>query len=258
VKTPLTPSRSFVIAFVVLAASALPASAGVNRWTTSGPVAGVSSVAIDPTNPAVVYAGTLKGVFKSRDGGLSWNDPSDGQLDGLAVHSLTIDPLVSSSVYAGTSNGVFKSTDGGANWYGSLLAASIYTLLIPSQKPSTIFGADFDTSYYPKPSSLYRSTDDGMTWSQRAGGIAILPGTMAIDPMNPSILYASDWYGGVYKSVDGGSTWRSASADLIREYVSVLAAIDSTTLYAGTYSGIFKSVDAGSTWRLLSAALKVV
>ena len=252
--------RSCAIAFVLLGAPALSMLAGVNRWTSSWPdVAGVSRVVIDPMDPAVVYAGTLgKGVFKSSNGGLSWSDPSSGELDGINVHSLAIDPLTPSSVYAGTSSGVFKSTDGGASWSGRLLAASIYTLVFPTQKPSTIFGADFDTSYYPKFSSLYESTDEGVTWSRRDSGISILPGAMAIDPMNPSIFYAADWYGGVYKSMDGGSTWRIASGDLSRDFVSALAIDprDPATLYAGGYFRVLKSVDAGSTWRAASTDLQ--
>jgi hypothetical protein len=254
-KTSQTPTQSFVIAFILLAASALPAAAGVNRWTTSGPAAGVSCVAIDPTDPAVVYAGTLeRGVLKSRDGGLSWSDPSDGKLDGVHIHSLAIDPLTPSSVYAGTSSDVFKSSDGGASWSDSLIAGRIYNLIFGSQK-STIYAADFDDeSYYPGPSSVYKSPDAGGTWSRIASALSINPGTLVADPTRPSTLYAGDYEGGVYKSVDGGSTWRGG---LLGNYVSALAIDprDPATLYAGTYFGIFKSVDADLTWRLASTDL---
>jgi len=258
-----------VVALGALAFSAGTASAGVNRWTSSGPSAGIRCVAIDPTNPGVVYAGTSRsgifkssngsGIFKSSNGGLSWSDPSSGRLDGISVHSLAIDPQAPSSVYAGTPSGVLKSTDGGATWSDKRLAGAIYNLVFPSQK-STIYAADFDdVSYYPAPSAVYRSTDDGETWSQSAGGFSIGPGTLVVDPAQPSTLYAAAWdYYGIYKSVDAGSTWRVAGSGVTGLFVTALAIDprDPSTLYAGTYLGTYKSMDAGLTWRVASTDLK--
>jgi photosystem II stability/assembly factor-like uncharacterized protein len=247
-----------LVALGALTLSAGTASAGVNRWTSSGPVAGVRCVAIDPMNPGIVYAGTSRsGVFKSSNGGLSWGDPSSGELDGISVHSLAVDPQAPSSVYAGTPSGVLKSTDGGATWSDKRLAGAIYNLVFGSQK-STIYAADFDDgAYYPGPSAVYRSTDDGETWSRRVNAFAIIPGTLVVDPTQPSTLYAatSDSFG-VYKSVDAGSTWRAGSG-VTGFFVTALAIDprDPSTLYAGTYFGILKSVDAGSTWRVASSDL---
>ncbi len=238
-----------------------PARAGINRWTSHGPdVAGVSRVAIDPMDSAVVYASTRRGVFKSSDGGASWSDPSSGKLDGINIHSLAIDLLTPSSIYVGTSSGVLKSADGGASWRNRLIAGAIYNLIFGSQK-STIYAADFDdVGYYPAPSSVYKSTDDGETWSRSASGFSIVPGTLVIDPTQPSTVYATSYdYEGVQKSVDAGSTWSMASGDLAGYFVNTLA-IDArhpTTLYAGTYRGIFKSVDASSTWHLASSDLNI-
>ena len=60
-----TPARFCTIAFALLAAFGAPVFAGVNRWTSGGPVPGVNHVAIDPVDPTVVYAATREGVFKS-------------------------------------------------------------------------------------------------------------------------------------------------------------------------------------------------
>src|SRR6266542_3435657 len=117
-KTPwlATAALTMIGAFLLTTAFA-----GINRWTSSGPdVAGVNRVAIDPTDPAVVYAASRKGVFKSSNGGLSWTDPSNGELDGVNVHSLAVDPLTTSNVYVGTAKGILKSTDGGARWNSKL------------------------------------------------------------------------------------------------------------------------------------------
>jgi photosystem II stability/assembly factor-like uncharacterized protein len=265
-KSMLTPTRCCAVVFALLAASGAPVLAGVNRWTSSGPVPRVNDVAIDPVDPTVVYAGTQKGVFKSSNGGLSWNDPSNGQLEGTNVHCLAIDPLTPSSVFAGTGRGVLKSANGGATWSDTRTAGAIYNLIFGSEK-STIYAADFDdVGYYPAPSVVYKSTDGGEVWSRVAAGFSIVPGALVIDPTEPSTLYAGNStgdFGGahIYKSVDGGSNWRMASLGISGDYMGVLALdpLNPATLYASTSawaatdeSSIVKSTDAGSTWHSLS------
>ena len=254
------PTRCCAVVFALLTVSTVPVLAGVNRWTSSGPVTGVNDVAIDPVAPDVVYAGTEKGVFKSSNGGLSWSDPSNGQLDGTNVHCLAIDPLTPSNVYAGTGRGVLKSTNGGAAWSDTRTAGKIYNLIFGSQK-STIYAADFDDvgSYYPPlaPSAVYKSTDGGEAWSWVTPGFSISPRTLVIDPTEPSTLYAGTYFGGIYKSVDGGSTWRSRGISGDSVVALALDPLDPATLYASIYgwpeNPIFKSTDAGSTWRWISS-----
>src|SRR6266540_1502442 len=174
-KAMRTPTGCCAVVFALLTVLTAPVLAGVNRWTSSLPVVRVNDVAIDPVNPNVVYAGTLEGVFKSSNGGMSWIDPSNGQLDRTNVHCLAIDPLIPSSVYAGTGRGILKSTDGGATWSDRDTAGAIYNLIFGSQK-STIYAADFDdVGYYPGPSVVYKSTDGGEIWSQVAAGFSIRP-----------------------------------------------------------------------------------
>lgn len=227
------PTRCCVIVFALLAVSGTPVLAGVNRWTSSVSAVRVDHVVIDPVDPDVVYAGTLQGVFKSSNGGLSWSDPSNGELDGTKVHCLAIDPLTPSNVYAGTDQGVLKSTDGGATWNDTRTAGVIYNLIFGSQK-STIYAADVDdVGYPPAPSAVYKSTDDGEVWSRVSAGFSIGPRSLVMDPTEPSTLYAGT-SGGVYKSVDGGSTWCLASRDLATYDVGALALdpLDPATLYA--------------------------
>lgn len=92
---------------------------GSNEWTLIGPPAGrhVSALAIDPTDPNILYAGLRNdGVFKSTDGGQTWT-PSNTGLTTLFISTLVIDPTNPMILYAGIdSGGVFKSTDGGQTW----------------------------------------------------------------------------------------------------------------------------------------------
>src|SRR5438876_11546463 len=99
--------------------------AGTNEWTNVGPEGGgVRFLAIDPQEPATVYAGTNVGVFKSKDGGESW---SNAGLNGFAVSGLVIDPRNPTTLYALSANysdsdedfantRFFRTIDGGAAW----------------------------------------------------------------------------------------------------------------------------------------------
>lgn len=302
------PRRALRFFAILLAASLLlPASlafGGVNRWTTSGPFGvPLSSVAIDPTNPETVYAGTGGEVVKSTNGGLSWRTCLEAP-SGLAIFysGLAIDPLFSSNVYAatnvgvfkstdaggswaaigppgpnpiaysvavdpvtpstilaGTADGLFKSTDRGVSWSGRLLASKIFSLTLPPQRPSTIFGADLEFGYYYYyASSLHRSTDAGATWSNHGTGITISPGALAVDPTNPSILYAGSYdRGGVYKSEDSGSTWRRISTNLVSGsvYALVIDPRNTSTFYVAAGNGVYRSTDRGVTWREFNTGL---
>lgn len=248
---------------LLLAAMPTPLiQASVNRWSSGGPaVPGVTSVAVDPQDPEVLYAGSTRGgVFKSGNGGLSWDDLSSGKLDGISVHSVAVDPRTSSTIYAGTARGILKSTDGGASWADSLAAGAIYNLIFAPQS-STIYAADFDdVAYYPGPSTVYKSEDDGRTWSSRSRALTIVPGTLLLDPARPSVLYAANYYSGIFKSEDSGSTWSQASPDLVPSFVSALAMDprDSDVLYAATSNGLYRSMDAGASWRLTHGDLRGV
>src|SRR6202162_4411892 len=98
------------------------AFARVDTWTTNGPEGGeVQALAIDPANPATLYAGTAGGgVSKSTNGGGSWKSVNNG-LTSTIVTALAIDPSAPATLYAGTyggteGGGVFKSTNGGESW----------------------------------------------------------------------------------------------------------------------------------------------
>src|SRR5512139_2580659 len=96
------------------------ASAGNSIWTTMGPEGlTVLALAIDPFTPSILYAGTDgSGLFKSTDGGETWNAANSGLLDAdLRFTALAIDPDTPATLYAGSyGGGTFKSTDRGESW----------------------------------------------------------------------------------------------------------------------------------------------
>ncbi len=88
-------------------------------WTSRGPPGQDRALAIDPTTPGTLYAGTSAGVFERTDAGATWVAPNPGLPEYNSVLALAIDPITPRTPYAGTADGAFKSTDAGAIWESS-------------------------------------------------------------------------------------------------------------------------------------------
>lgn len=196
------------------------------------PGAGVSSIAMAPNNPNVVYAGG----FKTTDGGVTWNAQSAG--GGLFM---TVDPTDPNVVYS-TFVGVEKSVDGGETWEGAsegLGDALIFSLAINPFHSNVLFvGTNGD--------GAFRSSDGGASWTPLD-----IDGTvwgMLVDPSDGNIVYAGSNGNGVYKSTDGGLTFSRVGSPVVGVVLSL--AKSGSRLYAGTASdGVSVSGDGGVTWR---------
>ena len=218
------------------------AHAGPGVWKTGGPYgATVRALAMDPTNPATLYAGTYgRGVFKSTNAAATWTGANSGLTEGQ-VQALAIDPTSPATVYAGTySGGVSKSTNAGATWTAAnsgLTNLNVAALAIDPHSPATLYAAA---------GGVFRSTDAGATWASTS--LTSGAGALAIDPKTPATLYAGG--NGVLKSTDSGGTWTAVNDGLTDLHVMALAVDPATTstLYAGTRDGIYKSTDAGASW----------
>jgi len=245
------------------------ATAGLR--TAAGYVPQVNALVIDPTNSATIYAGTSNGVFRSSDGGTSWYAinsglPTSPYFSTPDVDSLVIDPASPQTVYAGIflgvpfGGGVVKSLDGGANWKStSLYGDAVAALAIDPQNTSKLFAA------FAGITNLHaaKSTDAAASWTDLPGLFDKAVRTFLVDPRT-SVVYAGSPYG-VFKSVDGGDTWLSASTGLVPEDPRFpipdirSLAIDPSgppTLYAGSYGGgVFNSPDGGSTWTTFNRGL---
>jgi photosystem II stability/assembly factor-like uncharacterized protein len=224
----------------------------------------VDSLAIAPGEPQTVYAGTGGGVFKTTDGGATWQAANGGLfgeetagdrghrlLEGY-VYSLVVDPRDSETVYAGTfRRGLLKTTNGGASWQ-SLAPRMVGPVVLDPNDPETIYVGSVGAAVGGgrAESGISMSTDGGRTW-QPAGLSGANVDALAVDPEHPEILYAGTAEG-LLKSSDGGNTWRAGG---LKGWVSGVK-IDPerpTTLYAATSSGVHKSTDGGRTWRALDA-----
>ncbi len=213
------------------------------------PVASIGAIAVAPSNPEILYAGTGEsdirsdlasgdGVYKSEDGGHTWKNV--GLRDSRQISRILVDPSNADVVYAGVlghaygpnaERGVYKSTDGGATWKHVLDKGpdvGISDMAIANAKSNIVFAATWNahrppwSTYAPLEgpgSGLYRSTDSGAHWSQLTGNG--LPGGnwgrvgVAVSPDGNRVYAVIDdqKQSGLYRSDDGGSTWTRVNDD---------------------------------------------
>ncbi|MEP7012147.1 MAG: hypothetical protein ABJC13_17635 [Acidobacteriota bacterium] len=239
------------VALLVLGTVASALHAGVNRWTPSGVTGGtVTAVAFDPSQPAILYAGTADaGVWKSLDGGRSWRAASRG-LDApgrLRISDLDIDPRDPRIVLAATGAGLFRTMSGGESW---VAAGPPVALLSRSPvAPSVLYATTRE--------AILRSTDGGASWQPTAPlAIGFYVHDLTVDPSTSAVVYAAT-NGGVLKTVDGGGAWTLMNEGLSanpRAVFVVAIAVDpqtSANVYAANLDGatVFKSLDGGGHWR---------
>jgi len=314
--------------------------------------AAVGAVAVAASDPNVVYAGMGEscirgnvahgdGVYRSTDGGLTWQHVSGNQFNGVAVSDVVVDPANANHLYISTVRGrggirrtthpfsvnfgvweskdggahwvlrkgtpdelhgatdlvadpqnfkvlwtsfwgagMFRSTDGGLTWAsasGNLPAAQLlpggtrFSLGIshPAGAATATVYTGFDyfdpTGAYHK-ARIYKTTDDGVTWTATATGsgtdsIVDYCGTQCFydnevkpDPTNPSVVYVEGSYGynnspqsgGIYRSKDGGQTWQNLGYDLHPDFHAIAFEPDNTQhVVIGNDGGVWQSYAGG-------------
>ena len=222
----------------------------------------------DPSNPATLYAGTDRGVYRSDDAGVSWRAANAG-LPAFRVQTIAIDSTSPSTLYAGTltpngvdSVGIFKSTDGGASWTDINLGLfdpitaigplDVWSLAIDPKNPNTILaGSRF--------SEIFKSVDGGQTWRFKTLGgynVGLETSAFVFNPANSSQILAASTQG-LLRSTDGGETWGFYGNVNVSFFTLVTDPASATTLYAGNISGagIYKSTDGGAHWVAINNGL---
>ena len=213
----------------------------------------LGSVALDPSNPEVMYLGTSRGVWRSRDGGVGWIRGTQGFV-ATRARAVVVHPNDPSIVYAGTDHsGFWKSTDTGRSWsernQGHEAHQSVFDLVIDPSAPDTLYAATFR--------GILKSTDGAATWNRLANDLSstYVIG-LGIDPQEPRILYAATDSRGMWKSVDAGMTFEPISVGLGQQFMESVIVDPSqpSRIYAGTNSGgLFRSDNAGEEWRRLES-----
>lgn len=202
-------------------------------------------LAIDPVNPDVIYAGSFGEVYRSVDGGITWEGTLHGLVDGY-VEYLVIDPLHPRTLYAGVRyEGIYRTLDGGGHWTNMFETIGyLESLAIDPVSPSTLYASGVDGSV------LLRSTDGGLVWQRIAEDL--WADAIAIDPLAPACIYAAG-HNGFYKSTNGGVSWASIGPANVDRSVRALGVSPSLpgTVYAAAWDGFHKSIDGGANWERL-------
>jgi len=266
------------------------------RWRLVGPFRGGRTRAVCglPSQPNVFYIGAVNGgVWKSDDYGRTWNPIFDSQPT-QSIGAIAVAPSDPNIIYVASGeglhrpdlsvgDGIYKSTDAGITWthLGLRDGQQIPALVVDPRDSNRLFAAVLGHPYGANAErGIFRSTDGGQSWTKvlyqddATGGSNI-----EMDPSNPNVLYASLWdsrlgpwedknmytgpNSGLFKSTDGGDTWRPIMKGLPANIVQVNTAVAASqpsrvfavvgTTEPGVYAsgkglGVFRSDDGGENW----------
>lgn len=238
------------------------------------------------------FGGVGGGIWKTDDAGITWTPISDGQIATGSIGSIDVAPSNPNHVWVGTGSaairsnviigrGVYKSTDAGKTWEFSGLKESgqIGAIKVHPFNPNVVWLAALGSPFGGNEErGIFKTTDAGKTWKKtlfvnnETGGRDV-----EVDYDNPDIVYAAMYKGirkgwdiisggpasegGIYKSTDGGETWKHITnglpKDLIGKIDIDIARSNSRVVYAmieapGDQGGLFRSNDAGETWALVN------
>lgn len=207
----------------------------------------IFSLAQSPSQPDMIFAGTLDGVYRSADSGLSWaliSPPGSHEIH--EVESLAVDPLDPSIVYAGTWHLPWKTSDGGKHWHniknGVIEDSDVFSMIIDPDKPHTV--------YLSACSGIYKSENAGELFHKIQGIPSSARRTRVLmqDPTNHEVVYAGTTEG-LYKTVDAGKSFQSMTgSDVVVNDVYVNPADSNLVLLAIDRGGVLVSKDAGVTF----------
>jgi photosystem II stability/assembly factor-like uncharacterized protein len=264
------------------------------QWRMIGPFRGSRVVAVAgvPGDQATFYFGSVGGgIWRTIDAGVTWTPIFDSQPI-ASIGALAVAPSNPNVIYAGTGesdirsdlssgDGVYRSLDGGATWKNIGLRDSrqISRLVVDTHNPDIVYVGALGHAYGPNSErGVYKSIDGGSTWSHVLDqGPTIGVSDLAMATAAPNILFAGTWNahrppwsayaplqgpgGGLYRSTDSGATWTQVTGHGLPDgdwgRVGVALAPDGKRVYAlleaGKKSGLYRSDDGGDTWTLANS-----
>jgi photosystem II stability/assembly factor-like uncharacterized protein len=234
---------------------------GGTHWFEVGRVAPsgdhvVTAIVVDPRSHSTLLAsswelsGTGGGVWRSRDGGHTWEAAG---LQGHAVRALAAAPSNPDLLVAGAVDGVFRSRDAGRTWErispeGRDDLVNFDSIAIDPRDPNTIYAGTFHLPW--------KTTDGGATWNPIHTGMVEDSDVMSlsVDPRDPDHIFASAC-SGIYSSHNGGLNWvkfKGIPNTSRRTVHLVQDPQNPLTIYAATTLGLWKTTDDGATWHVIT------
>ena len=267
-------SISLVAAVCFLMHLALTANAGVQEivWkdVSNGIIdADLQRVVVSPDYPDTVYTNSLNSVYRTTDGGKTWNEVLSFRGTGNTINTIAAVPKNEKIILAGTREGLYRSDNKGTQWIRIFsgiggLEDSVLSIAVHPVKSEIIF---IGTG-----SGLYRTDNTGKDWNKdRNLPAGSLVTSIAIDNAEPNIIYAATDKG-MYKSINNGIDWQRAfvtglpesnnnisdgdeatATEEIETGVEIKSIVinpgDSKIIFAGTRSGLLISENGGLTWK---------
>jgi photosystem II stability/assembly factor-like uncharacterized protein len=267
------------------------------QWRNLGPHRGGRSAAVTGVagNPNLFYMGTTGGgVWRTKDGGQTWENLSDGYFGG-SIGAVAVSKWDNNVIYVGGGEvtvrgnvsygyGMYKSVDAGKSWkhIGLPNSRHIPRVRIHPKNPDLVYAAVMGDLYKStEERGVYRSKDGGETWERilfanaDAGAV-----DLNMDPNNPRILYASTWNirrnayslssGGdgsaLWRSTDGGDTWENmmSKKGMPKGVIGIIGVtispVNSERIWAiieNENGGVFRSDDGGETWNKINSERKL-
>lgn len=253
----------------------------------------IADIAIHPEKESTWYVAVGSGgVWKTDNAGTTWETIFDNE-SSYSIGCITIDPSQTSTIWVGTGenvggrhvgygDGIYKSEDGGATWKNMGLKTSEHIskiLVHPDNSDEVLVAAQGPLWSSGGERGLYKTKDGGVTWNRVLGDDKWTGVTdIVMDPMDTDVLYAATWDrhrtvaaymsggpgSGIYKSTDGGETWKELTNGLPKSNMGKIGLAvshqKSNHIYAAIeldrrQGGLYKSTDGGASWSKQSDAV---
>jgi photosystem II stability/assembly factor-like uncharacterized protein len=214
------------------------------------------SLAVDPRDPLIVYAGTFHLPWKTTDGGRTWHPIHDGMIDDSDVMSLLIDSKTPGLIYASACSGIYRSKSGAAQWEKiqgiPYTARRTYAITQDMNHPGSVFAATSE--------GLWKTSDAGMTWKRATPQNWVVTSVVVPEGRTGRVVIGTEQLG-VLSSDDDGEHFHDANAGFFHRQILDIA-LDSArpgrvlAVLANSNEPILATEDDGKSWTPMGQGLR--